>query len=173
MVGTRYPILPLPHIPERTELIDVGAVTIGIGHRVLDDRTAGEYLRQVGYNPRPEDGDAGYGNLGAVDGGVSIHVFGKHGGELLEHFRFDCFDDEPHYHYVYQDQKAQRRVFLDPVMVPDAPAWALECLRSHLGRILESVGQVELARRIEPAAIAASLPRIEAAIQRAGSASGA
>ena len=34
--GTRYPILPLPHIPEQTEMIEVGPVTIGIGYRVLN-----------------------------------------------------------------------------------------------------------------------------------------
>ena len=27
MVGERYPILPLPHIPEHTEMIEVGPIT--------------------------------------------------------------------------------------------------------------------------------------------------
>jgi hypothetical protein len=167
MVGERYPILPLPHIPEHTELIEVGPITIGVGCRVLNDETAAEYLRSVGYNPRPEEGDAGYGNMGAEDGGVSIHVFGNESGELLEHFRFDCFDDEPHYHYVYQGEKAQRRVFLDPVVEGDAGRWALERLRTRLPQILESVGQTELARRVDLTAMLAALPQIEAAIERA------
>ncbi len=167
MVGERYPILPLPHIPEQTELIEIGPITIGIGCRVLNDETAGEYLRSVGYNPRPEEGDAGYGNMGEEDGGISIHVFGNESGELVEHFRFDCFDDEPHYHYVYQQERAQRRVFLDPVLEGDAQRWALERLRTRLPQILESVGQTELAKRVDLAAMSAALPEIEAAIERA------
>ena len=167
MVGERYPILPLPHIPEHTELIEIGPITIGVGCRVLNDETAADYLRSVGYNPRPEEGDAGFGNMGAEDGGISIHVFGNESGELLEHFRFDCFEDEPHYHYVYQREKAQRRVFLDPVLEGDAQRWALDRLRTHLPQILESVGQTELARRVDLAAISAALPQVEAAIERA------
>jgi hypothetical protein len=167
MLGTRYPILPLPHIPAQTEMIEVGPITIGVGHRILDDETAGEYLRSVGYNPRPEDGDAGYGNMGEQDGGVCIHVFGNETGELVEYFRFDCFDDEPHYHYVFQEEGAQQRVFLDPVLEGDPQRWALERLRTRLPQILESVGQKDLAARVDPVAISAALPRVEAAIERA------
>jgi hypothetical protein len=163
----------LPHIPEQTEIIELGAIAIGIGYRVLDDATAGEYLRQVGYNPRPEQGEAGYGNQGMEDGGVSIHVFGRRGSEWTEYFRFDCFEDEPHYHYVYPDEKAQRRVFLDPVLEGDPLEWALERLRTRLPDILRSVGADELARRVDPAAIEAALPRVRAAIQRAEAARGA
>jgi hypothetical protein len=169
MVGTRYPILPLPHIPERTERIELGAIAIGIGHRVLDDATAAEYLRSVGYNPRPEDGERGYGNQGMEDGGVSIHVFGKRGGDWVEYFRFDCFEDEPHYHYVYPEEKAQRRVFLDPILEGDPLEWALERLRTRLPEILRSVGAAELAGRVDGAALEAALPRIRAAIGRARS----
>ncbi len=165
--GTRYPILPLPHIPEQTEMIEVGPVTIGIGYRLLNDETASEYLRTVGYNPRPEEGAAGYRNTGADDGGVCIHVFGNETGELLEHFRFDCFEDEPHYHYVYQDEKAQRRVFLDPVLEGDPQGWALDRLRTRLPEILRSVGATELADRVDVQQVTAAIPRIEAAIERA------
>jgi hypothetical protein len=173
MVGTRYPIPPLPHIPEQTELIEVGPISIGVGYRVLNDQTAGEYLRRVGYNPRPEQGERGYGNEGQEDGGVCIHVFGNETGELVEYFRFDCFEDEPHYHYVYPDEKAQRRVFLDPVLEGDPQEWALERLRTRLPEILRCVGAEDLARRVDLAAVAAALPRVRAAIERAEAARGA
>jgi N,N-dimethylformamidase len=42
-VGQRYPILPLPHVPEQTEMIAAGVLTIGVGHRVLDEATARAY----------------------------------------------------------------------------------------------------------------------------------
>jgi hypothetical protein len=173
MVGTRYPILPLPHIPEQTELIELGPIAIGVGHRVLNDAIAAEYLREVGYNPRPEAGERGYGNQGMEDGGVSIHVFGRRGSQWVEYFRFDCFEDEPHYHYVYPDEKAQRRVFLDPVVEGDPQEWALERLRTRLPEILRSVGAPDLARRVDPAGLEAALPRVRAAIQRAQRASAA
>jgi hypothetical protein len=172
MVGTRYPIPPLPHIPEQTELIEVGPVTIGVGYRVLNDQTAGEYLRSIGYNPRPEQGDGGYGNNGEEDGGVCIHVFGNDTGKLVEYFRFDCFDAEPHYHYVYPGERAQRRVFLDPVMEGDPQAWALQRLRERLPEILASAGAEELARRVDRARVAAAIPRVLAAIERASARAG-
>jgi hypothetical protein len=167
MIGTRYPIPPLPPIPEQTEMIELGPIAIGIGYRVLNDAIAAEYLREVGWNPRPEEGEAGYGNQGMEDGGVSIHVFGRRGGEWAEYFRFDCFEDEPHYHYVYPDEKAQRRVFLDPVVEGDPQEWALARLRTRLPEILRSVGAHELARRVDLAQLEAALPRVRAAIARA------
>ena len=164
--GTRYPILPLPHIPE---LIEIGPITVGIGYRLLNDETAGEYLREVRYNPRPEEGDDGYRNAGTDDAGVCIHVFGNETGDLLEYFRFDCFEAEPHYHYVYQDEQAQRRVFLDPVLEGDPKGWALDRLRTRLPEILRSVGATDLAERVDVRQVAEAIPQIEAAIERARS----
>jgi hypothetical protein len=167
MVGTRYPIPPLPPIPEQTEMIELGPIAIGVGYRVLNDAIAAEYLREVGFNPRPEAGEAGYGNEGMEDGGVSIHVFGRRAGAWAEYFRFDCFEDEPHYHYAYPDEKAQRRVFLDPILEGDPQEWALQRLCTRLPEILREGGAPELARRVDPAQIEAALPRIRAAIARA------
>jgi hypothetical protein len=167
MLGTRYPIPPLPPIPEQTEMIEIGPIAIGVGYRLLNDAIASEYLREIGYNPRPEAGEDGYGNQGMEDGGVSIHVFGRRGGEWAEYFRFDCFEDEPHYHYVYPDEKAQRRVFLDPVLEADPQEWALARLRTRLPEILREAGAPELARRIDLAQLEAALPRVRAAIARA------
>lgn len=48
-VGERYPILPIPWVPEDAELIPAGVVTIGVGHRVLDEATAKAYLDDVGF----------------------------------------------------------------------------------------------------------------------------
>src|SRR5262245_45172922 len=54
-VGQRYPILPIPWIPEHTEMIPAGVLTIGVGHRVLDEATAKAYLDEVGF-VRERDG---------------------------------------------------------------------------------------------------------------------
>ncbi len=167
MVGTRYPILPLPHIPEETELIEAGAITIGVGCRILNAEIAGEYLRSVGYNPQPESGESGYGNQVHEDGGICVHVFAREEEQLIEYFRFDCFEDEPHYHYVFNREGAQLRVFLDTVVEGDAQEWMFERLRHRLPQILEMVGAPELAGRVDLAEIESALPKVMAAIERA------
>src|SRR5690349_6561048 len=149
-VGQRYPILPIPHLPEHTEMIPAGVLVIGVGHRVLDEATAKAYLDEVGYRRVGDDG--GERRYEGVDGGGCIHVFGPPelgvgdgwapatDGGLVEYVRFDCFDDEPHYHYVDNAARAQDRVFLDPTLEGDPMAWALERLRTRMPDVLRKVG---------------------------------
>jgi hypothetical protein len=168
-VGQRYPILPLPHIPEQTEMIPAGVLTIGVGHRVLDEATARAYLDEVGYRRVGDDGTERH--YEGRDAGVCIHVFGPptgdHGGDLVEYVRFDCFDDEPHYHYVYNAERAQDRVFLDATLEGDPMAWALERLRTRMPDVLRKVGAPDLAERVDPAAMDAVIPAVVAAVERA------
>jgi hypothetical protein len=181
-VGQRYPILPLPHIPEQTEMIPAGILTIGVGHRVLDEATARAYLDEVGYRRVDDDGTERH--YEGRDAGVCIHVFGPppsnpgprssagaHDGddpsELVEYVRFDCFDDEPHYHYVYNSERAQDRVFLDPTLEGDPMAWALERLRTRMPEVLRKVGAPDIADRVDPAAMDAVIPAVVAAVERA------
>lgn len=172
-VGQRYPILPIPWIPEHTELIPAGVLTIGVGYRVLDEPTAKAYLDEVGYVR--DDGDGGERTYVGRDAGVCIHVLGPPAGspgavdsrDLVEYLRLDCFDDEPHYHYVYNQEGAQDRVFLDPVLDGDPMEWALDRLRTRLPAVLRKVGAPELADRVDPAEIAAALPEVRRAVDRA------
>jgi hypothetical protein len=170
-VGQRYPILPLPHIPEQTEMIPAGVLTIGVGYRVLDEDTARKYLDEVGYRRVGDDGVER--RYEGRDAGVCIHVFGpptvpaSPGGDLVEYVRFDCFDDEPHYHYVYNAERAQDRVFLDPTLEGDPMAWALERLRTRMPDVLRKVGAPDLAEQVDPATMAAVIPEVVAAVDRA------
>ena len=168
-VGQRYPILPIPWIPEHTEMIPAGVLTIGVGHRVLDEATAKAYLDEVGYVRADKDDDGGgERTYEGRDGGVCIHVLGPgRDGELVEYLRLDCFDDEPHYHYVYNDERAQDRVFLDPTLEGDPMEWALDRVRTRMREVLVKVGAPELAARVDPAAIDAALPEVRRAIERA------
>jgi hypothetical protein len=179
-VGQRYPILPIPHIPEQTEMIPAGVLTIGVGYRVLDETIAKAYLDRVGY--QRVDGDGHERRYEGADGGVCIHVFGpppgrepddtSGDGELVEYVRFDCFDDEPHYHYVYNAERAQDRVFLDPTLEGDPMEWALERLRTRLPDVLRKVGAPELAARVDPATMTAVIPAVVEAIERASALAG-
>lgn len=172
-VGERYPILPIPWIPEHTELIPAGVLTIGVGYRVLDEAIAKSYLDEVGYVR--DDAAGGERTYGGRDAGVCIHVLGppRPGseaaarGDLVEYLRLDCFDEEPHYHYVYNDERAQDRVFMDPTLDGDPMEWALERLRTRMPEVLRKVGAPELAEQVDPAAIEAALPEIRDAVDRA------
>ncbi len=165
MVGTRHPFLPIPVIPEHTRYIKAGAITIGVGYRLLNDQIAGDYLKEVGFEREHSREDTGY--TRPDDGGVSIFVFGEEHGELVEHFRFDVFDAQPHYHYVYQSEKAQERVLLDTTVHGDAWEWALGCLRQRLPQVLEKVGAPQLAAKVDQREIEAVMPEIVAAIDQA------
>ncbi len=181
-VGQRYPILPIPHLPEHTEMIPAGVLVIGVGHRVLDEATAKAYLDEVGYRRTGDGGEER--RYEGVDGGVCLHVFGPRSGtdldaatdldgadveaaDLVEYVRFDCFDDEPHYHYVYNAERAQDRVFLDPTLEGEPMAWALERLRTRMPDVLRKVGAPDVAERVDPAAIEAAIPAVVAAVARA------
>jgi hypothetical protein len=165
-VGERYPILPIPWVPEHTEFIPAGVLTIGVGHRVLDEATAKAYLDEVGFVRADEHG--GERTYHGRDAGVCIHVLGPgRDGDLVEYLRLDCFDDEPHYHYVYNDQRAQDRVFLDPTLDGDPMEWALDRLRTRMPEVLTKVGAPELAAQVDQAAIDAALPAVRDAVARA------
>ena len=165
-VGQRYPILPIPWLPEHTELIPAGVLTIGVGHRVLDEATAKAYLDEVGYVRKNDDG--GEREYEGRDAGVCIHVLGPgRDGDLVEYLRLDCFDDEPHYHYVYNDERAQDRVFLDPTLEGDPMEWALDRVRYRMPEVLVKVGAPELAAQVDLDAIDAAMPEVRRAIERA------
>jgi len=102
------------------------------------------------------------------DAGVCIHVLGPgRDGELVEYLRLDCFDDEPHYHYVYNDERAQDRVFLDPTLEGDPMEWALDRVRTRMPEVLVKVGAPELAAQVDQDAIEAAMPEVRRAIDRA------
>jgi len=151
-------------------MVPAGVLTIGVGHRVLDEATAKAYLEEVGYvrENRQEDGDGGERTYEGRDAGVCIHVLGPgRDGELVEYLRLDCFDDEPRYHYVYNDERAQDRVFLDPTLEGDPMEWALERVRTKMPEVLVKVGAPEVAAQVDQAAIEAAMPAVRSAIERA------
>jgi hypothetical protein len=168
-VGEHYPILPIPWIPQQTEMVPAGVLTIGVGYRVLDEAIAKAYLDEVGY--RRDDGMGGERTYQFRDAGVCLHVLGPardgESDELVEYLRLDCFDDEPHYHYVYNEEGAQDRVFLDPTVDGDPMEWALERVRTRMPDVLRKVGAPRLAQQIDPDAMNGAIPAVRAAVDRA------
>lgn len=158
---TKYEVMPIPPVDSQTVEFRAGPLSIGVEYRLLNEAIAASGTLAPAGGGAP----AQQGNLD--DRGVSLHVFGHQTGERLEHLRFDCFDEDPHYHYISWKDGFNHMVHLDPVADGDPVAWALERIRTRLPQMLERAGAGELARQLEPGALDEILPRVIEAAYRA------
>lgn len=158
---TRYDLMPIPPVEAHTEYVDAGAVRFGVEYRLLDDAIAAASSTE---SARGSDSTAG---ASFDDRGVSIHVFGVEPEGPLEYLRFDCFDEDPHYHYVSWKDKSNEMLHIDPVAEGDPLRWALERLRTRLPQMLARAGAGHIASRLDPSRIDEALPRVAEAAYRA------
>ena len=158
---TRYSVMPIPPVEAHTAWFEAGALKIGVEYRLLNDAVAA--ANQLSTASGDERGETS----GLDDRGVSLHVCGQQDGEWREFLRFDCFVEDPHYHYVSWREKANEMVQLDPVADGDPLAWALDRIRTRLPQMLVRAGASEVAVRIDVAALEAALPRVTQAAFRA------
>jgi hypothetical protein len=162
---TRYDRMPIPPVDSQTTWIDAGAVKIGVEYRLLTDAiaAANEVIAAAGAtleaasvsSPVPLD-----------DRGVSLHVFSA-GAAPQEFLRFDCFDEDPHYHYISWSAMCNEMLHLDPIADGDPLAWALERIRTRLPQMLARAGAADVAARVDPAELERALPRVAEAAYRA------
>src|SRR5690349_25095717 len=82
--GNRYDRLPIPMIEEHCIPVAAGAVQLVIESRRLTTAIVEETFQGAVAAAVPFD-----------DGGATLHGVGTDDG--LEHLRFDCFEQEPHY----------------------------------------------------------------------------
>jgi len=153
---TRYDKMPIPPIDANTEHFEAGNVRIGVEYRVLTEAVAAA-------NRAALMGAIGseVGKLEELDDcGVSLHVYGLADGEWLEHLRFDCFQEEPHYHYVGWARRSNEVLHIDPVADGDPLAWALNRVRTRLPQMFERAGVPQVAAMVDIRAIEAILPRV-------------
>jgi len=136
-LGVTYEIDPLPLVAEDTTSFPAGAVTIGVEYRRVD----GDVLK------------AGFGaefvaeqNAVIDTSGVSLHVLGTDDGK--EYLRFDCFDEDPHYHYILWGNK-QTIVPFDLAASGDMLTWALAAIADRLDTMLTYAGAPELAELVD------------------------
>jgi hypothetical protein len=157
---TRYDLMPIPAVAAQTEYFDAGAVTIGVEYRLLNDAIAAASAAV-----RADGADAA-----AVasfdDRGVSLHVYGVVEGERVECLRFDCFAEDPHYHYVCWRTRSNEMLHIDPHADGDPLAWALERIRTRLPQMLERAGAAELAAAVDTRQLECALPRVAEAAYR-------
>jgi hypothetical protein len=164
---TRYDLMPIPPVEAQTEYFDAGAITIGVEYRLLTDAiaAASDVAQASGGDHAASHFD---------DRGVALHVFGSNlGGPgadsrgRVEFLRFDCFNEDAHYHYVSWRERSNEMLHIDTVADGDPLVWALGCIRTRLPQMLERAGEPELAARVDPRQIELVLPRVSEAAWRA------
>jgi hypothetical protein len=154
-LGRAYDVMPIPMVPEACRDVPAGPVTFVVeGRRLTDDAIVDNAVAQG----RPDGIDR---PDGVSDGGTSIHVLGTH--DRLEHLRFDCFDLEPHYHYICNAEQANVVVRIDTNAEGDPTRWTLGRLRARLPEMLAHAGAAELADAVRAASddVAAGIDRVE------------
>ncbi|MDA8044508.1 MAG: hypothetical protein M0Z30_04605 [Actinomycetota bacterium] len=154
--GNEIDVDPIPPVEENTTWFEAGPLAIGVEYRVLDDAL----LLQEYPDGIPT------GVSGVDDSGVSLHVVDTK--ERREYLRFDCFDEEPHYHYLLPGQPVQRWVPFDAVANGAMLDWALERLRTRLPEMLVTAGGPELSGQVDPVALSGILGAVEAAARSGG-----
>jgi hypothetical protein len=142
LVGSRVDLPPIPPEAECTEYVTAGPVVLGLERRRLDpgvlDRTRTD--EQKAYI------DA---NIAAVAGfddqGLSIHVFDAQTN--FEYLRFDMFDNEPHYHYLWPDHVLV--IPWDEAAHGEMWDWTLRSIATRLPEMLRYADAPELADRVD------------------------
>ena len=138
MKGIIEPNMPIPALKEHLRLVAAGAVTLGIEYRWITDETVAVVGLKLGADDEYDDG-------------ICLHVFET--GTDLEHLRFDCFDRQPHYHYIDNWRQQNTLVWFDRAANGHPVDWALQRIRTRLPQMLAEAGAAELAARIDQRAI--------------------
>ncbi len=102
------------------------------------------------------------------DGGLAIHVLSDLAGntgrvftEETELLAFDCFRDDPHYHYGPRNKN--HRIFWDKTLVPDPLGWCLDQFKTgKLKAMLERAGYPGVAADLDEDLLASVIPQVEA-----------
>lgn len=154
-MGTFVASFPVPHEPAATTFVEAGPVTFGIEPRLFDPVAEAAKLT-------PEEiaaaGPDALFHADQADGGVCVHVFGSE--DMAEYLRFDCFHDEPHYHYIVPGQ-GNMLVHFDRTANGPMLAWTLGVLRTRLPEMLAMTGGERLASALLPDELARALDEVE------------
>ncbi len=98
-----------------------------------------------------------------TDRGPSLQILGDVDGQPVQLLRFDCFEQEPHFHY--DPQGKNNRIFLNTPRVADSIAWSMDYLRGHMSSLVRIAGYARLADRLDDSALDAALPGVEKALR--------
>lgn len=134
--GNYYEQMPIPMVRDHCIEVDAGAVQLVVESRRLTNAIIAEsYPDQI-------PAGASYNDYGAT-----LHVVGSDDG--LEHLRFDCFEQEPHYHYLHHAAGGSTVVRIDELAVGDPIGFSLSCVEHHLPDMLGNCGVPQLAEQVK------------------------
>ena len=133
--GNRYDQLPIPMVTEHCIPVDAGAVQLVVESRTLTNEIIGDTFHDI-VDP----------GIAFDDFGATLHVCGTADG--LEYLRFDCFENEPHYHYIEPANGANTVVRIDELAVGDPIEFSLACVEHHLPDMLRNCGVAGLADEV-------------------------
>jgi hypothetical protein len=154
--GIRFDRAPIPMDEEHCIPVDAGPVQFVVESRrltndVIDNTYHGDFYPKVAFD----------------DGGATLHVCGAADG--LEYLRFDCFENEPHYHYIDNAAGTNTVVRIDELAVGDPVEFSLNCVEHHLADMLRNCGVDTLADEVtgEHEKVSAALIDIRELMRRA------
>jgi hypothetical protein len=155
----RYEAVPIPPVKENMELFEAGAISIGVEFRVLTDAL----IEALGL----KDAAAANNIADLDDAGVSLHVFADTPEGNFERLRFDCFGNDPHYHYMSIANRTQDAVRLDPHVIGDPLAWALSVMQSRMVSMLARADVADPGALVDHARLDRIMPLVAEAAYRA------
>jgi hypothetical protein len=133
--GNRFEVMPIPMVADHCITVDAGAVQLVVESR----RLTNEIIEDTYHGGNEKD-------VHFDDYGATLHVCGTADG--LEYLRFDCFENEPHYHYIQQGVGANVVVRIDELAVGDPIEFSLACVVDHLPDMLRNCGVADLADEV-------------------------
>ena len=96
------------------------------------------------------------------DAGPAVSVFGLVGNREKQLLRFDCFANDPHYHYD-PDGKNELHHMNDEAIV-DPVEWTLHRLERNVPEMIRRAGFGALADQVDSTRVAEHLPSIQEAL---------
>jgi hypothetical protein len=98
-----------------------------------------------------------------TDRGPSLRIYGDVEGKPVQLLRFDCFDNQPHFHYDPEGKNNQLR--MDKANVSDPVEWSMDYLRGNVASLIRIAGYSALAEQVDEGMITAALPTVEKAMR--------
>jgi len=157
---TRYSVMPIAPIEANSTSFPLGPVRVSVEYRLLNDAIAA-----AAHLEAADGSDRGHATE-LDDRGVSIHVFGTQDGEEREFLRFDCFDEDPHYHYISWRDRSNEMLHMDPAATGDPIEFALECIERRLPALLVRAGAPDVASRVDVEQLRRDLPEVRSEAMR-------
>ena len=97
------------------------------------------------------------------DRGPAIRVLGDVDGEPKQLLRFDCFEEDPHYHY---DPTSWNLKFsMDDLTMGEPLEFSLEQIGRHVATMIEKAKFPDVAARVDQAAVTAGVDEIRRAVE--------